>query len=231
MIGFVFFEAAAYAADSTENFQYLLDLVYKTDKFDLNEQIYDAAFAVQRLGGEGAVYPPVRPPNVTQADYNSARDLMNNSTWRANTYKFCNQSCVVFSFRLYDAYNRFVNYDSFELESGGCEDTFYTDDTPFNVAASTPPVPLIQDYLGTWSAMCCADCLELRLSEPALTSTRLHSPPTPHFPSSRVRQYAAGVGHSKSRRRDGHCCPHHRGVRHARHLRRGQVVGANDGQE
>jgi hypothetical protein len=137
MIGFVFFESAAVPANSTVNFQYLLDLVYKTDKFDLNEQIYDAAFAVQRLGGEGAVYPPDKPPLVAQADYDSARDLMKSSTWRTNTYNFCNQNCVVFSFRLYDAYNRFVNYDSFELESGGCEDTFYTDDTPFNVAAST----------------------------------------------------------------------------------------------
>ena len=148
MIGFAFFEAAALAGNVTVNFQYLLDLVYKNDRFALNEMMYEAAFAVQRLGGEGSVYPPDRPSGVSWTDYTKARNLMNTTAWRRDTYSFCNQNCAVFSFRLYDAFNRFVNPDNFELESGGCEDTFYTDDTPFNIAANTPPVPLIQDYMG-----------------------------------------------------------------------------------
>jgi len=109
--------------------------------------IYEASFAVQRLGGAAIKYPPDKPINVLQADYVSNKTQLSDKKWRSNAYSFCNRNCTVFSFRLFDQYNRFINADNFDLESGGCEDTFYTTDDPFTNAATVPPVPLVQDYI------------------------------------------------------------------------------------
>jgi hypothetical protein len=168
MIGFVFFEAAALARDVTVNFQYLLDMMYKNDdRSKMNEEIYEAAFSIQRMGGEAAKYPPKRPESVSQSAYNFSRGNLTDKDWREEIYSFCNKQCAVFSFRLYDEFNRFVNPANFDLEAGGCQDTFYTDDTPFNVAAATPPVPLVQDYVGAYrqrsSPCCCAAAGSYRL--------------------------------------------------------------------
>ena len=228
MIGFVFFEAAALARDVTLNFQYLLDMMYKNDRYKLNEAIYEAAFSIQRLGGEAAKYPPARPEQVSLANYNSSRDKMSSKDWREDVYSFCGRKCAVFSFRLYDEFNRFINPVNFDLESGGCQDTFYTDDTPFNVAASTPPVPLVQDYVGAFLSLLLLErpkpgsSPSLSLSLSISVSVSVHS---------RMHQYANSVSHSKFGSRDGYSCPHHRGLRHARSLHRGQGLGCFNCQE
>lgn len=225
MIGFVFFEAAAIARDVTVNFQYLLDMMYKNDKMKLNEDIYEAAFSIQRLGGEAAKYPPKRPDSVSPEAFNFSRGNLTDKDWREDVYSFCNKNCAVFSFRLYDEFNRFINPNNFDLEAGGCQDTFYTDDTPFNVAATTPPVPLVQDYVGAYrwrSSPCCYA---------AAGSNRLLAHPLSLSPPPRMHQYCDCVSHSKSRSCDGYSCPHHRGLRHALPHHRGQDLGLSYGQE
>lgn len=144
VIGFVFFEVAR--DDIMLNWQYLLDMAYRNNMATLNDFIYHAAFAAQRTGGVALKYPPVPSEGVEPAAVNASLYKLQSRAWREETYSFCQQNCTVFSFRLFDDFNRFVNGDSYNLAHGGCSDTFYDNSYPYDVAALLPPAPLVQGY-------------------------------------------------------------------------------------
>ena len=89
------------------------------------------------------------PPgtDLIVTDSSRARSQLLDPTWRNDTYRFCEQQCNVFTFRLMDSLDHRINAESLQLEGGSCEDTFWAGQATWDVARTKPPAPLVQFYV------------------------------------------------------------------------------------
>ena len=89
------------------------------------------------------------PPgtDLIVTDSSRARSKLLDPAWRSDTFRFCNQQCNVFTFRLVDSLDHKLNPESLQLVGGSCDDPFWAGQATWDVARTKPPAPLVQFYV------------------------------------------------------------------------------------